>query len=489
MRPAGWSVRRPATCSVAAGIALILASLPAAAAAQAPSAREALAALSFEPLRFDPPVPERREVRGVRVLVLEDRTLPLVDVYARFRGGYALFDRAWYAASFALPAILRYGGTRELAPDSLDALIDLYALQMSFGTGGGSLSATLNVLADHLDAGFRLWSDLLANPRFDRAQIELWRDRELESIRRRADDPVSLAYAEFNRLLYGDHPVGWQLTPADLEPPLLEPERLREVHRRVACRENLVLGVTGDVSWEEVGPLLEGLIERLPPCEGPLPQPPAPAIRRGPGVFLVEKELEQAVIVMAHPTSVRLADEDTHYAATIGNWVLGAGGFSSRLLARLRTERGYAYSASSLWTMPRRYDGLVGAVTSTRPENVASAIELIVSTLEELAAEPPTAGEVRTAVDAVVNGFVFNFETPAQIVARTMLYLAEDLPEDWLERYARGIQRVTPDDVRRVFSEHVRPRDMTILVVGDLERMGGPEALEAFGPLTRLAID
>jgi zinc protease len=194
------------------------------------------------------------------------------------------------------------------------------------------------------------------------------------------------------------------------------------------------------------------------------------------------------VIVMAHPASVRLADDPEYYAATIGNSILGGGGFSSRLLGRVRTEEGYAYSASSLWTTPRRHDGVVGALTRTRPENAVSAIRLILETVEEMRRSPPNAAELRTAVDGVVNGFVFNFDTPGEIVSRLMLYIAEELPEDWLERYSSGIQRVTPDDVRRVFADHVHPGDMSILVLGDPDRMGR-EALASLGPVTVLALD
>jgi zinc protease len=461
---------------------------PAALEAQAPAVREALTALRFRPIEFEPPVPERHEVDGVRVLLLEDQALPLVSVYARFRGGYGLFDREWYAPALGLPTLLRYGGTAELSPDSVDTIMDYYAVQTSFGTGGGSISATMNVLTEHVDVAMRLWGDLLTRPGLDPAQIALWRDRELESVRRRADDPSSLAYAEFNRLLYGDHPVGWDLGAEDLEPALVEPARFRAVHRRIVCRQNLMLGVTGDVAWGEIRALVERFVAQVDACESPLPEPPVPVIRRDAGVFVIDRDLEQAVVVMAHPVSVRLADEPTYFAATIGNSILGGGGFSSRLLARVRTEQGYAYSASSLWTMPRRYDGVVGALTSTRPESVVPAIDLILSTMEEMRAEPPSEAELRTAVDGVVNGFVFNFETPGQIVSRMMLYLAEDMPEDWLERYARGIQLVTTDDVRRVFAQHVRPSDMTVLVVGDLDSIGR-EALEALGPVTLLEID
>lgn len=471
-----------------AAAALCMLPLSAPADAQVVDTREALEALAFEPVDFEPPTPEQHELAGVQVLLLENRTLPLVDVIARFRGGYGLFDREWYAAAMGLPAMLRYGGTTGLEPDEVDEALDFYAIQTTFGTGGGSVASSVNTLTEHLETTLELWGDLLARPRFDREQIEIWRERELESVRRRLDDPSSLAFSEFNRLMYGEHPVGWEMRPQDLAPERLTPDRFREMHRRIVCRENLILGVTGDTSWQEIRPLLERLVEDIRPCAEPLPRAPTPEIRREAGIFLIERDLEQAVIVMAHPTSVRMADDLPYYAATIGNSILGGGGFSSRLLGRVRTEEGYAYSASSLWTMPRRHDGLVGALTRTRPENAVPAIELILATMEELTEEAPRERELRTAVDGVVNGFVFNFEDPGQIVSRMMLYVAEDMPDDWLRRYLDGIQRVEPEDVRRVFAEHLRPDDMSILVVGDADRIGR-DALARLGPVTEIQLD
>jgi zinc protease len=478
-------VSRPARIAASLGGAALAWLTAAAAAAQAPSdTREALQALLFEPIDWEPPSPARHEISGVRVLLLEDHTLPLVSVYARFRGGYGLFEREWYAAALGLPALMRYGGTAEVPPDSMDKALDYYALQTAFGT----VSASVNTLTDHLDAALHLWGSMFISPAFDHEQIELWRERELESARRRMDDPGSLAFTEFNRLMYGNHPVGWDMSPEDLEPERLTADRFREMHRRIVCRENLMLGVTGDVTWQVLEPLLARLVVGISPCPDELPRAPVPDIRREPGVFVIERDLEQAVIVMAHPASLRMADDPTYYAATIGNSILGGGGFSSRLLARVRTEQGYAYSASSLWTMPRRHDGVIGAVTRTRPENAVPAIRLILATMEELTHEPPTQAELRTAVDGVVNGFVFNFEEPGQIVSRTMLYLAEEMPEDWLERYLAGIQRVEPGDVQRVLADNLRPSDMSILVVGDPDRIGR-SALAELGPVTVLELD
>jgi predicted Zn-dependent peptidase len=450
-----------------------------------PGGREAAERLEFPPLRFQAPAPEIHEVEGVSVLYLEDHTVPLVTLFARFKGGYSLFDRSLYAAASALPALLRYGGTETLPPDSVDAALEFYALQTTFGGGGETVFSSLNTLSQHLGPALDLWFGMLRHPRFDTTQVEVWRGRELENVRRRPDDPQRLAFSAFNRLLYGDHPVGWEMAEADLEPGDLAPGRLREAQGRILCPEHLILGVTGDVPWKEIEPRLRRLLVGWPACTVPLPEYPAPEIRRGGGVFLIPREIEQSILVMAHPTDVHLGDGSDYFSAQIGNSILGSGGFSSRLMARLRTEEGFAYSASSIWTMPRRYDGIVGAVTRTRPENSVAALRLILDIMQEMRREEPTTVEVGTAVDQIVNGFVFNFETMAQIVSRRMFYLAQDLPDDWLEQYVSGVEAVTPSSVRQVLRDKLRPDDMTILVVGDPDRIGR-EALARLGPVTVL---
>ena len=90
--------------------------------------------------------------------------------------------------------------------------------------------------------------------------VEVWRGQELESVRRRRDDPGRLAFSEFNRLMFGDHPIGWEMEAADLEPADLSRKQLEWVYRRVFCPDNLILGVTGDVSWRELSPRLERLV-------------------------------------------------------------------------------------------------------------------------------------------------------------------------------------------------------------------------------------
>jgi zinc protease len=445
--------------------------------------RAALDSLTYPPLRFTPPVPVVHEVAGVKVLFLEDHTLPLVDVMARFKGGYARFGRGVYAAGMALPELLRFGGTHHLSPDSVDAALESWAIQTSFGGDGESVTSSMNTLTRNLDVALGLWGSMLRDPGFDSAQVEVWRGQALEEVRREADDPGQLAFSAFNRLLYGDHPIGWQLRASDLTPERLSPDVLERLDHRIVCPTHLVLGVSGDVTWKRIEPLLARWLKGWAPCSRPLPRPSIPRIRSEPGIVVVPRDVDQSVIVMAHPTPVHLGRGPEYFAAKVGDQILGGAGFQSRLMSRVRVDSGYAYSVSSVWTTPRRFDGIVGALTRTRSDRTVAVIRLILDVMKGMERDPPRADEVATVVDQLVNGFAFNFDDAAEVVSRRMYYLSEGLPEDWLERYVKGIRGVTAAQVGRVVARNLRPSDMTILVVGDTSRIG-MKALRAMGPVT-----
>lgn len=456
---------------------------PDSAAPPPPEGRSLVEALTFPPLHFDPPPVREAVVLGVPVFHLDDPTLPLVDLLVRFEGGYAHFPRADYAAATAFPSLLRGGGTRARTPDEVEAGIDSLAIQLTFGSGGGALSSTLNTLTETLDPAVQLWWSMLLEPRFDTAVVEVWRGRRLEEARRSGDDPATFAFAHFNRIMYGDHPIGWDLTADDLGPAALTPARLRALHRQIVCRENLTLGVAGDLRWEQAVERLRRLIEQVPPCPAPLPPQPEPTLREGGGVVVIPRPLEQSVVVLAHATDLTQADDPAWFASRIGDAILGTGGLSSRLMSRLRTREGLVYSASSFWTTPREHPGLVGVTTRTAPGTTTAALHLTLEMLEEMTRTAPTPTEVAEAVAEQVNGFVFAFDSPATIVARRMTYHALGLPDDWLERTVAGTAAVTPEAIREVFGAHLDPSRMTILVVGDPDRLDAPLETLGVGPV------
>jgi zinc protease len=452
-----------------------------------PTARDEVEALTFPPLVFTPPEAQEHEVLGVPVFHLQEDTFPLVDLYVQVRGGVGHVSRADAPAMTALSSLLRTGGTRALEPDSVEVRLDLLAAQLGMGSGGGGSFASLNALTPTLDDAMELLRQLLVEPRFDPEAVEVWMDQERERIRRREEDPGSLAFAEFNRLVFGDHPVGWVFTEDEITPEALAPERLHRLHALTHCRENLILGVAGDLSWAEAEPRLRTFLEAWPPCTSPLPPTPIPELRRGGGVWILPRPVEQTTVVVAGPGGLRQEDSPEYFASRIANTILGAGGFTSRLFQQVRTERGLAYGASSVWTTPLRYEGIVGAVTGTRPERTVEAVELLFDIFEAFRAEPPEADEVERAVEQAVNGYVFAFESAGQVVNRRMGDRAQELPDGWLERYLEAIQEVTPEAVHHVVRRHLDPGAMVILLVGDADRFG--PGLERFGPIHRLFPD
>ena len=335
-----------------------------------------------------------------------------------------------------------------------------------------------------------LWGSLLRDPAFDPTRVEVWRGQQLDRVSRQSDIPGQLAISRFNNLMFGDHPVGWELRSEDLDPEDLGPEVLRSVHRRIYCWGNLTLGVTGDVTWDDMGPKLERMLDGWPPCDSDLEPPPPPTFSVEPGVYVIPRELDQSTIIIGKPSDVRLADNESYYAALIGNSILGASGLTSRLARRVRTQEGLAYAVGTVWTTPARSRGIIAATTQTRSESTVEAIRLIAGAFGEVAGAPPDDVEVRDAVDRIANGFVFNFETPALIVSRQMLYLSQNLPLDWLQRFLAGVQSVTPAGVHEVFRSNLPPNgldDMVILIVGD--PAGFDPGLQDLGPMRILEED
>ena len=234
--------------------------------------RAAAFAFEPEPLEYEERAPEIRRVRGVDVVYLEDQSLPLANFFFRINRGFSNLPRDRYAGVTALSSTLQNGGTATLPPDSVSLLIDLLAIESSFSSTGQAMASGFNVLIENVDAALELWRQILLEPRFDSTEVEVWRTKELDYRLRSEDSPQSVAYSSFNQLMFGDHPIGWDLEPEDLAPDHLDVDMLREVHRALFCRDHLLIGVSGALTWDEVETKLDRLLSEWPGCERTLPE-------------------------------------------------------------------------------------------------------------------------------------------------------------------------------------------------------------------------
>ena len=285
----------------------------------------------------------------------------------------------------------------------MDEQVDQHALQLAFGSAGGSTSATLNTLTANLEAGLRLWKDNAPpSPLRFGAGWRCGAARNWRAPSAAPDDPGRLAFSEFNRLMFGDHPIGWEMGPGDLEPEDLSRENLLAAHGRILCRDNLTLGSVGQPRCgRRSSTTCAGSFQDGPPARGRCPNRRYPDILDEPGIYLIPRELEQTTIVMAHRSSIRQEDSRDYFASRIANSILGSGGFSSRIpQPGCAPNSALAYSAGSFWTTPDDNDGIVGALTRTKGESTIAATRAILEVMEEMRNAPPARDEVEAAVEA-----------------------------------------------------------------------------------------
>jgi len=469
------------------GGALLLAARPALP-QQAPDARAQIEALQYAPLRFNPPTAKRVTLsNGVAVYLLRDPALPVLDVQIVSKVGVANLPDSLWGIGWQADVLMRTGGTTRLSPDSVDKLIEFYGLNIGISTGNEASTASASGLSRYRDQMLDLAFDLLRNPRNDTSRVRVAAANQQETWRRRNDQPASILGRAWSQVVLGDHPLGRSLaTPAEIAG--FTPERFRWAQERLFCPQNLLIGISGDFDERSLVQKLESLFRGWSRCGPGLREIPPLRYAEGPRLVLVEKDINQTNIQMGHAGGIRVANTPDYFAAQVADFLLGGGGgFNSRLLARVRSDSGFAYNVFSLWDADTKREGQFTAGAQVRAEKTVAALKLMRDIVGSMATEPVTAQDVRLAQDNEVNSFVFRFESPGQIVAQQLQYAVDGLPADWFNTYLQGIQAVTPAQVRQVSQRYLHPDKLVIVVVGKPGAFD--KALSTLGAVTVLAVD
>jgi predicted Zn-dependent peptidase len=471
--------------------ALLLAfvSAPAPAAAQQPGqdARAQMQALQIAPLRFNPPQPKKVTLSNkVVVYLLEDRSLPVISIQLVSRVGVANLPDSLWGVGWQADALLRTGGTTRLTPDSVDKLVDFYALNIGFSTDHEQSTATLSGLSRYTDQLLSLGFEMMKSPRDDSSRVRITAAQQQENWRRRNDTPGSVMGRAWSQVVMGNHPLGRSLvTPAEIGG--FTPERFRWVQERLYCPENFVIGVSGDFQERAIVTALESQFRGWQRCKPGLQEVPPVAYTQGPRLVLVEKDVNQTSIRMGHAGGVRVVNTPDYFASQVADFLLGGSGFTSRLMSRVRSDSGFAYGVGSTWGANTKREDLFLSGAQIRAEKTVAGINLMRAVIGSMGTEPVTARDVKLAQDNEVNSFVFQFENPAQIVGQQLSYAVDGLPANWFDVYLRGIQAVTPEQVRQVSQRYLHPDKLVIVVVGKPSAFD--RALSEVGAVTVLPVD
>ena len=413
---------------------------------------------------------------GMIVYLQEDHRLPLVDAVVLVRTG-TFYESADQIGTAKLAGeLLRSGGTKNLPPEKLDERLDFIAAQLQASMGDEQCSISLDVPQKDSDEGLKILADILRNPMFDESRLELAKRQAIFALRSSNDTPAPLIRREFNRLLYTTaHPSGRTPTVAGIGK--ISREDLIRFHQIYFHPNEMMLGMTGDFNKTEMLGKIKQLWGDWPKAEVNLPPLPKVNPEPKPGVYYVQKSLDQSSLRIGHWGINR--DNPDRFAIDLMNDILGGSGFSSRMTERVRNDEGLAYDVGTAFPTSQRDISFFLAVAETKTESTVKALGSILDVIRSMAANPVSQNEFQTAKEMFLYSYVFRYAEPARSLAALMHLEYEGLPSDYLEKEFAGYQAVTPEDIERVARKYLNPNQLTIFVVGDYPKFA--QELTKFG--------
>lgn len=421
--------------------------------------------IHYQPLDFTPPSASdfRTELSsGVPVYLAPSSEFPLVTITFSFKGGSFLDSADKVGLARMTGAMIRRGGSETVSAEDLDEQFDFLAAQVSASSGALFSSASLNTLSANLDDAYALFLDMLIHPGFQSDKVELYRTESIERMKQRNDNAQGILRRQWAMMMFGeDHFAGRQTTINTLSN--ISIADLYDFQKKVFQPGNLIISVTGDFQPQQMLARLEKTLsgwER----RAPIADPPAPTASFEPGVYHIEKDIPQGKVLIGQRSVMR--DDPDYFPLLVMNNILGGGGFTSRIMSKVRSDEGLAYSAGSRMSMPPYYPGVFQAFFQSKNRTVALATQLIMAEIDRIRAEPVSALELATAKNSFIETFPRRFESKGATV-RTFIN------DEWTHRdsgywqtYRQNVASVTAADVLRVARSHLSPEDLAILVVG-----------------------
>lgn len=410
---------------------------------------------------------------GIEVVVVEDREVPIVEFYCRFKAPLDPPDKVGLAEMAAW--VLRNGGAESVSADSINRFIEYTSSQLEIYTSTNELFIWGQSLTDNIPSLFSLLHELVYHPALPLQTLELKRVMMLEQIKRESESPFDVGRSEFMKLLYPDHPWGQKATTSTVTKITLDD--VREYIKATFTADEAVIGFSGDLTLSEARGwaqyLWEDLIHSGVPKGVIPPPPPSPQA----GVYYIRKDLAQAFIYAGHRTIPY--QHPLRIAAEVMNYIFGGGGFQSWITRKIRVESGLAYSVGSRFTTPLEGDGQFRMAAQTRINQSGQTLTLMRNLLTQFIEEGPSEEEFQRAKEAFINSYVWEFESSREILTRLVWLKSHHLPLDTYQKDLQAYHSLTLKDVRRAAKELLHPEHLIILVLGDRERMDRP--LEDFG--------
>jgi len=398
---------------------------------------------------------------GIEAWLVENHANPLIAMRFAFRGGAAQDPLGKEGLAYFVSGMLDEGAgpLRSIAFQEREQAL---AMRMEFNASRDVMLGNLQTLSVNEDEVFDLLRLALTEPRFDEDAVERVRAQILAGLKFDENDPATVASVAWDRLAFNNHPYGRPIKGAKASVAVISSEDLRDYTRRVFARDKLKISVVGDIDAEALGKLLDRVFGDLPAQSELAPvadaSPPF-----GPTREIIEMDVPQSVAQFGHRGIAR--KDDDFIAAYLLNYIIGGGGFSSRLMEEVREKRGLAYSVhSNLY--PYQHGSVFVGNVATKNEAVGRSLEVIESELKRLAEQGPTAEELDGATNYLTGAYALRFDSSASIANQLLWIQIEDLGIDYVDCRNALIESVTLDDIKRVAKRLIEADRLITTIVG-----------------------
>lgn len=433
--------------------------------------------------------PYRRTLdNGLRVYLAEDPSLPLVSVIGYLKYGSIAEPKGKEGIGALLVRLMRTGGTEQYPPDTLDAVLDRYAINASFGLHQTNMVIRFSFLEEFADTAFHLMEQMLFHPVFDKQRLKKERARALANIAHRFDNPGPVLRTAQKKLMYPGEPNSHLSTRESIGS--ITRDQIVALHKDIMKTENVILGVSGKIGTDDVAQRLESMFPQARDSS----TAQFPEIAVGPKVkaLFVHKDMTQAYVRMSLPLFTR--PHQDYYPMSLLNHILGGGSFTSRLNKSIRSDAGLTYSIYSNAQSNYTFPGLLFVSFHTKTETAARAIRMTHEEIDRLLEEGITDTELANAKQVLIDGLPSMFRSPEDIVEHYAWNEYYGRTEDHFRVYPDKLRAITKDEVMTVARKYLKPEEFSYAVVGDTTALSqhassGGFSLEDLGPRTTIPTD
>ncbi|MGE0185239.1 MAG: M16 family metallopeptidase [Hyphomonadaceae bacterium] len=415
--------------------------------------------------RFDIDVERVVSPGGVEAWLVHDTTVPMIVLHADWRGGAAIEPLSQVGVTSVMADMLTEGAGG-LDANAFKERLEELNTWLAFSAGWDSTSMTIRMLSENRDASFEMARLALAEPRWDAGPLDRIKRQLLVAIRQRETNPSYIANLAMDQALYPDHPYARRAT----RDSVLAIDRAALVARQalLMTRDRMRITVVGDIDAATLGPLLDRTFGQLPATSA-LPSTPQAALNAAVPLIVRELPQPQSLIIFAAPG---IQDEDPDWIPlAVANYIIGGGGFSSRLVEQVREQRGLVYGIGTSPSV-RDFSALIRGSAQTENADVAEALDVTRAELARFYAGGATQAEVDDAITYLTGSFPLDLDSNQGIASVLHGYHVAGRGIDYINRRNDLIRAVTLEDVNRVIRRLYDPANFTFVVVGQ------PDGLE-----------